>query len=192
MHIIGLGHQKQTGKNTFADILYVNLNEHVSVRITAFARKLYDICHDLYGWAGFKDYEFYQINPEEKKRFLPKIGKTVRDILIDFGTKAVRNNVYGGTWVDYVLEQKWKVDFLLITDVRFPNEIQAIQQKGGTLIKVTRPNLEVPTDIADTALNDFDGWDKIIENNGTRLDLSFQAQDYAKVLLRDWEIKNGR
>tara|TARA_R110001606_G_scaffold19453_1_gene71318 strand:- start:2634 stop:3476 length:843 start_codon:yes stop_codon:yes gene_type:complete len=56
----------------------------------------------------------------------------------------------------------------IITDVRFPNEAQAIKDKGGIVIRVERPQL-IERDFehpSETALDDYK-FDEVIENNGS-------------------------
>ena len=53
-------------------------------------------------------------------------------------------------------------DVALITDVRFPNEVDAIHQAGGYVIKVTRttpPDVLVPSHPSEDELSDYTGWD---------------------------------
>lgn len=195
MHIIGFGHQKYVGKNAYVLLLTTalkRLDPDISIQDDAFAAKIYEFCHTLYEWAGFKSYRYYLEHTEEKKDFLPAIGKTVREILIKFGTAAVRDQVYQGSWVDYLLKTERHCDFLFITDLRFPNEAKAIKDAGGECIKIVRPGLPMPTDAADTALNDFDCWDQVISNSGTLSDLQAQATKHATNLHRLWETQHGR
>lgn len=63
----------------------------------------------------------------------------------------------------------------IITDVRFPNEVKAIHDKGGIVIRVVRhnhPNELVPsTHESEIALDDYRHFDAFIMNNGTIEDL---------------------
>jgi hypothetical protein len=61
----------------------------------------------------------------------------------------------------------------IITDMRFPNEMQAIKANGGITIKVVRPHdKEIPLDLhpSETALDDVE-FDYEIVNDGTLEDL---------------------
>jgi dephospho-CoA kinase len=61
----------------------------------------------------------------------------------------------------------------IITDCRFPNEAKAIKDRGGILIRVNRPrygNSMVALATAhesETALDGYEKWNYIIDNNGT-------------------------
>ena len=164
---IGLGHYKRTGKDTFGNFLVEACRErdpHVTIGKRSFAYKLKQVCHDLYGWAGLRDPEFYETREGEQYRevVLPEIGKSPRQIWIDMGTKAIRENVYEPTWLDYLLKGEHDLDVLVIPDVRFPNEAEAIRESGGVLVKIVRPGYGPGPDIADRALLDYDGWDYVI------------------------------
>ncbi len=185
--IIGLGHTKRVGKTYFAKFLREELQPHCHVEVTAFATKLKQICHELYGWAGLRDEAFYESGSGASLRevVLPEIGKSPRQIWIDFGTPAVREQVYEPTWRDYVLRQPPKCDVCIITDVRFPNEAQGIKDSGGWLIKIERPGFEPGLDVADQALVGYTGWDKIIM--ATNLgELKFFAKLLAAEIIKEF------
>jgi len=94
---------------------------------------------------------------------------TVRDLLQKIGTDAIRDNVHENAWVNALMSQYKEGDNWLITDVRFPNEANAIEERGGILVRLNRKsdvviNVNHPSE---TALDDYDKFDFIIENNGT-------------------------
>jgi hypothetical protein len=164
---IGLGHYKRTGKDTFANFLVEACRErdpHFAIGKRSFAYKLKQVCHDLYGWAGLREPEFYETRDGEQFRevVLPEIGKSPRQIWIDMGTKAIRENVYEPTWLDYLLKGQHNLDVMVIPDVRFPNEAEAIREAGGVLVKIVRPGYGPGPDVADQALLGYDGWDYVI------------------------------
>jgi hypothetical protein len=64
---------------------------------------------------------------------------TYRKFIQEFATDAIRNVIHPDAWVnvlffDYNPTSRW-----VITDVRFPNEIDSIVSRGGIVIKVTAP-----------------------------------------------------
>ena len=164
--IIGLGHTKRVGKDTFARFLAESFYRQTggSMCRSSFAYKLKEVCADLYGWAGLRSPEFYETPEGEVLRevVLPVLGKSPRQIWIDFGTKAVRQQVYDRTWVDYVMKNMQHVANVT-TDVRFPNEAEAIHDAGGYLVRITRPGFEPGNDAADQALIDYFGWDYYVD-----------------------------
>ncbi len=179
--IVGLGHYSRTGKDTLADMLcehLLQINPKLRVAKIPFAWKLKEICHELYGWAGLKYPTFYDIpeNAHLRDVVLPEIGKTPVEIWVAMGTPAVRENVYQGTWVDYVLRGRRDLDVIIIPDVRFMNEVEAIRERDGVLVKVTRPGVEPRKTVADQAIAGYCGWDLHVVNDGTLEDLREHAR----------------
>jgi hypothetical protein len=96
-------------------------------------------------------------------------GLTPRKILQLLGTEAGREIIHPNIWVnslfaDYTTDSNW-----VITDVRFPNEAQAIKDRGGIVIRIERPGGESHcggAHASETALDDYD-FDIVINNDGT-------------------------
>jgi hypothetical protein len=149
-----------------------------------FAWKLKQICHDLYAWDGLREPEFYDTPDGEKFRDikLPTIGKTPVEIWVAMGTPAVRNNVYMDTWINFVLKSDHQADVIVIPDVRFPNEVQAIRDAGGWLAKIVRPGYGPRDTVADKALVGWDGWDAVIGRSGEMRELETWALDLSDAI----------
>lgn len=165
--IIGLGHYSRTGKDTFANGLVDSLQEmdpKLKVGRRSFATKLKEVTSDLYGWAGLKGEAFYNDPANEHLRdvVLPDLGMTPVEVWVQFGTPAVREQVYNLTWVDYLLKTDHGLDVIVIPDVRFPNEMKAIRNAGGHLIKVVRGGYGPKMTVADLALIYHTGWDNVV------------------------------
>ncbi len=181
---IGLGHYKRTGKDSFADYLIQALaNKHCGITVTktSFALKLKQVCYELYAWAGLKPAEYYETKEgaEFREVILPAIGKSPRQIWIDFGTKAVRDHVYERTWLDYVSRTTWNYDVVIVPDVRFGNEFNELFETGGLLIKVIRPGFSPGPNRPDRALLDETRWSNVIGTSGTMSELDSWAVRYA-------------
>ena len=190
MKIVGLGHYSRTGKDTFANYLVDYLHEYnptLRVKKIPFAWKLKQICHDLYGWDGLREPEFYDIKENEYLRDvpLPTIGKTPVQIWVAFGTPAVREQVYDKTWIDYLLQTDQGLDVLIVPDVRFPNEVSAIEQLGGSLHKIVRPGYGPRKTVADRALVGYTGWHYVWGGNGLMSGLRHSAFEVCQWLTRD-------
>jgi len=170
MRVIAFGHRKRTGKDTACKFLTSFLRTKGSkyqINKGSFAYELKLICHQLYGWDGLREPEFYELpgNEDRREDMLPTIGKTVREVWIEMGT-SVGRHIYESTWVD-ILFSKMKAagaELLLISDLRFPNEAQRVTELGGMLVKIERPEIPDTDDVADNALVGFDGWDAVITN----------------------------
>lgn len=77
----------------------------------------------------------------------------------------------------------------LITDVRFKTEVDAIKKRDGILVRINRPNSEgfdnskIPHQ-SEIELDDYKGWNYVIENDGTLEDLI----DKVKKMLEHFKI----
>ena len=191
MKIIAIGHYKRVGKDTFANKLILacyKLKPNYKIIKRSWAWKLKQICHELYAWAGLREPEFYETSEGEALRetILPAIGKSPRQIWIDMGTPAVREQVYDKTWIDYLLNSQHDCDCLIIPDTRFFNEIEAVEAKGGHTIKMIRPNYGPGKNKPDRILLAHRGWHNVIGESGTLDELDRWAEEYAKWLILDY------
>jgi hypothetical protein len=55
----------------------------------------------------------------------------------------------------------------IIPDVRFPNEANAIKERGGILIRVERDGVKRDSHESETALDNYGGFDYVFRNNGS-------------------------
>lgn len=190
--LLGIGHYKRVGKDTFADYLIQacqERNPRLAIGKRSFAHKLKQVCHELYDWAGLREPEFYETVEGAKLReiVLPAIGKSPRHIWVDFGTRAVRHHVYEPTWLDYLMKGEHHLEVMLIPDTRFGNEAEAIKAAGGYLVKIVRPGYgpgpqqvgNPPTDNPDHALVGYEGWDYVIGGSGNLMELRWWADKLA-------------
>lgn len=126
---------------------------------------------------------------------------TVRELLQKLGTEAMRDGLHENVWVnalmadycstynpnefnnpeDAKLYGKVQYPNWIITDMRFPNEMNAITNKGGTTIRVTKPGTATGTHPSEIALDDAE-FDYEIINDGTIEDLIKKVK---KVLLKE-------
>lgn len=168
MRIFGFGHRSRMGKDTAATFLTGHLRQTTRGKLiikSSFAAKLKAMTHDLYGWLGLETGEFYELPENEHLRNvkLPHINKTPVEVWIEFGT-TVGRACYPETWVAYPLQKQ--CDYLILTDVRFPNEVAAIHKAGGKVFKVHNPTIRYRDSVADSQLEEFQGWDSVIINDG--------------------------
>ena len=110
---------------------------------------------------------------------------TVRDFLQKLGTEAMRDGLHENVWVnalfaDYRTDfeaksaEEWGKDLAnnwIITDMRFPNEMEAVELREGITIRVERNEMYsfqsmLLSHSSETALDDAK-FDYVIENDGT-------------------------
>lgn len=139
-----------SGKGTVGDIL-----EHKGFVKDSFAKPLKDAAAVIFGWPRDLlegDTEVSRRWREEpdaywttnfKKEFSPRLALQL------LGTEAGRNVFHKDIWVISLLNRAKGKD-VVVTDVRFKNEIDYIQNNGGIVVRVKRG--EEPA-WYDTALN---------------------------------------
>jgi len=157
--LIGLSGFAQVGKDSVASIL----GEHGFKRI-AFADPLREavwtldpiVRSDTYGRTYTIREVVGDIGWDEAKTTIPE----VRRLLQVFGTEVGRKILGKSIWVDKAMMKIKPTGKYVITDVRFPDEVEAIRALGGTLHKVIRPGyVPVNKHVSDVGLPDrlFDG-----------------------------------
>ena len=94
----------------------------------------------------------------------------VRQLLQVIGTDAVRDMLGKDTWIDIAFDKIDRADSpVVVTDVRFENEAQALREIGGQICMITRPGAHCERDHRSESLTiepDFN-----IDNSGTLDDL---------------------
>ena len=116
--------------------------------------------------------------------FLVKL--TPRLLLQILGTEAGREIIHPNIWCNALFGNYTKETNWIITDVRFPNEADAIKERGGILIRLTRTTPvaeEVAKHESETALDNYNKFDYIIDNRGTEEELYAQVDKLAQEVL---------
>lgn len=147
--VIGVTGRKGNGKDTLGNYLVLN---HGYKRI-AFADALKDACRCIFGFTEEQLYgnlkettdEFWQTSPRKVLQF---VGTDLfRDHLAEI-MPWINQNI----WVEVVKKKildEWKVNpnaRFVITDVRFPNEIDLIRCLDGQTVRVSRPSVNIDID----------------------------------------------
>lgn len=204
--IISISGKIGSGKDTVAQIIK-DATPHYKWEVKKFAGKLKQVASLLTSIPveKFEDQEFKKTNlPEEWSIWYPNQDRpepmTVRDLLQKLGTEAMRQGLHSDSWVNALFaDYKPQDEFAefyngtewvekpigliypnwLITDTRFPNELNAVISKGAITIKVERDvdNTIGVTHSSETALNHVTDWNYVINNNGSMEDLKKQVSD---------------
>lgn len=105
-------------------------------------------------WGTVQDIPLNSIPPFADMQF--NVMMRVRDFLQKLGTEAMRDGLHANVWVNALFadyKKDWGIEsnlphseFLnlkypnwIITDMRFPNEMNAVVKRHGITIRVTRP-----------------------------------------------------
>lgn len=184
MIIVGVGHKSEQGKDKFCDFLVTDLRLKTrGKRIVkmGFADQLKQTFYSLYHWTGIRTPEEYEKDRRLREQIIPYFGTDIVTQWIKFGNHC---RAYDPPiWINALLKGA-KADVLLLKDVRFPNEIEAIYEHGGSAYKIVRPGFPGRIDSeADNALNDWEDWSGIIQNDAGILKLSQHATELADKIL---------
>lgn len=110
---------------------------------------------------------------------------TIRQLLQKFGTEVGRS-ISPNLWVDALMNDYIKAksdgyeEDWIVTDVRFRNEAEAIRENGGILIRLNRNTGFNDQHSSETALDDYENFDLIIDNNGTLDELIDKVYNFMK------------
>lgn len=165
IEVWGFSGKAGSGKNYVSEKLFLPLLTEKSTLFMAFADH-------------FKIEAIVKDKLDYDKVFGQKDEKT-RVVLQKRGTEEGRDVFGPDIWIN-ILEQWMKlyasrgIERFIITDVRFPNEVEFIKKKGGKVIRIESPNRvrnrrywEKIKDehISEKALDDYKNFDYIIHND---------------------------
>lgn len=202
LQIIGICGQKRHGKDSVAHIL-----RESGYTPIAFADPIKRIAADVYGLT----YEQCFGSQQSKESIDPRWGRSPRHIFQRIGTEMGRS-IHSETWIRYCMNaiqdaslgggpllhlpgrgwehvsafeqagmdrKKW-----VVTDIRFPNEANAVRRAGGKVIKVVRPSLDgaqKDDHASETSLSGIEV-DHLVLNSGTLEDLASTVRLLAQQL----------
>lgn len=161
MKIIAFAGRKQSGKTTCSEFVK-DLFPDEDVKIYNFADPLKkDICMNILGMTHDQCY-----GSDEQKNELVNCywdGKqlTAREVMQFVGTNIFRqmqNNVWADATIKKIQNEQPKL--AIIADCRFPNEVEAIKNAGGIIVKLTRNPFNSNHE-SETALD----WNRYNHNN---------------------------
>ena len=139
--LIGILGRINSGKDTVAR----ELVETYGFRQDSFASTLKDITAQIFGW----DRELLSGGSVESRAFREEVDEwwaeqlgmpnfTPRLALQLIGTDVFRNNFHTDIWVLSAMRRYKEGENVVISDARFPNEVQIIRSLGGHIIQVDR------------------------------------------------------
>lgn len=163
------------------------------VKMYSFADTLKSLCIDLFDLRPEQVY-----GTDEQKNTMTNLlvknntgnvrrtPATAREFMQYFGTNVCRS-IKPNVWVDYLMKtiKREKTNLAIIADIRFPNEVEAIQKAGGKVVRLTR---EVYDDKhhSECALDqenfDWSNFDVKLDNSSGGVDLLCKEVDKLRSL----------
>jgi hypothetical protein len=125
---------------------------------------------DLYGWDGYKETDHVD---------------EIRGLLQRLGTEAGRQTLWDSIWIDAAFHGLDPAGNYVVTDCRFPNEAEAVRQRGGKIVRVTRSGVGPANGHpSETSLDDYK-FDWELDNSGTLEEYHQLIEHFYEGFLRD-------
>ena len=170
MKVIMICGKARSGKDTLADFIINHLENKKPCKVQI-GQYIKYYAMKYFGWDG----------EEETKP---------RDLLIHLGTDIIRNKIDQNFHINRLVQDlevlSYFYDTFIVSDVRFPVEIEKVKEKYDEVItiKISRDSEELnqsqKNNITETALDNYTDYDYVIDNNGTLEELEQKAVDIIK------------
>jgi hypothetical protein len=174
--IIGLSGYAQVGKDTVASYL---VDRYGFTRV-AFADPIRDAIYRLNPKITFADMPNVPLATLVDKFGWDTVkveSEDVRQLLQRMGTEVGREMFGDDVWVEQAMKKASEHKNVVFTDVRYPNEMNAIASKPGMVWRIHKDNVSaVNRHASESALDDHE-FQYVIFNNGTKEDL-YESVDY--------------
>jgi FMN phosphatase YigB (HAD superfamily) len=193
MEIWGFSGKLSTGKNYVSERMFLPMLDEKKTIMLAFANH-------------FKIDAIVKQNLDRNKVFGKKDDHT-RRVLQIMGTEEGRNKYGENIWIN--LAEEWRAYYenlgyqrAIIFDVRFPNEVEYVQKKGGKVIRIDSPERHLAgakkeaeangVDVhlimghaSEVSLDGYEGFDLIVKNDPEDKSL-IQIRNY----IREYQEQN--
>jgi len=175
--IIAFAGRKQSGKTSACEFTANVYSQTIrkNSAIYNFADPLKKMCIDILGLTYEQCYGSDESKNEYVNCLWPDSGNamTAREVMQYVGTNIFRKMQHN-VWADATIRkiQDENLPLALIADCRFPNEVEAVKNAGGLVIKLNR-NLYSSTHESETALDedryDQSNFDFVIDNKDLKI-----------------------
>jgi hypothetical protein len=174
--IIGLSGYAQSGKDSTAELLCLNYGYTRLAFADPMREALLTINPQLDSITRVSDLvDDYGWNLAKKN---PEVRRLLQVLGTDFGRKMLGDDV----WINIALSGIKSEDKIVVSDVRFPNEAEAIKKLGGTVWRINRHNhTAVNNHTSERAMDNY-MFNYVIYNDGTLDELSDEVFMLAKEL----------
>lgn len=179
MNIIGIAGKKRVGKDTVCEIIRLLMEDS--------GRPVIRI--------GFADALKQEVSNATGHTvdYIEQHKDNFRLILQGWGTDYRRHLHGNNYWINKCKDsirfaiERHPSALIIVPDVRFLNEAEAIKKLGGLLWQVKRQQKgDCDIHSSETELDNYDGWNSILDNNGSLNDLYTLVKDrlqyYSKLI----------
>jgi hypothetical protein len=174
--LIGLSGYARSGKDTVAELLCLNYGYKRVSFADPMRQALYVLSPKLDNIVRLSEYV------DDYGWDVAKQNQEVRRLLQVFGTEVGRKMFGLDFWIDIALKDLSGDTQVVISDVRFPNEADAIAKLGGSMWRINRKNHSAVNGHASEHAMDNYMFNHVIYNDGTLDDLSDEVFMLAKHL----------
>jgi hypothetical protein len=164
--LIGLAGKRGSGKNTVATLIQ-ELEPGRNWQVLAFGDAIKNVCAAL---AAELPQPYY--SQEGKAELLPAFGLTRGAMLQQVG--AALRTWRPTVWIEALLASLPAEQPVIVADLRFPDEAEAIRARGGIVVRVEGDPLQQRGDgtrddnhPSETALDDYRSYSAVLHNTGS-------------------------
>lgn len=175
MKIIGISGYARSGKDTLGGFLvedhgYEQVSFAAALKAVLYATN--PICQMQEGMGAWHPVaEIVDAHGWDRAKEMSPGEYGIRGLLQRLGTEAGRRILGEDIWVDTIMSTLNLGKKYVFTDMRFPNEYDAVKQAGGNVVRIERPGIEaINPHISETALDGF-AFETYVTNGGTLDDL---------------------
>lgn len=136
--IVGLTGRKRSGKDTAARVF-----EAAGYTSLSFATMLKAMLATMLEMQGVDEETIVRMLHDDLKEVATPFlnGQTPRHAMQTLGTEWGRKLIHPDIWVDATMRAAEQFDKVIIPDVRFPNEVEAVTSRGGRVYRIMRPGV---------------------------------------------------
>ena len=200
--LVGFSGKKNSGKDTLALYLKDRLEKerHFLISITGFGVPLKKAIHKFFEiplellFGSYEDKcEPTHLLWDDMSGYHGLSGHmSIREVLQYFGTDIMRR-LHSDVWCNALYDEISTVHknshLVFLVDERFPNEVVWTKNHGGYVIRLTRTTDGSDLHESETALDNYSGFDAIIDNNKLTLeDTKEMAYNIVSKILENYRL----
>ena len=174
VQVIGLSGYARAGKDTVGQFI---IDTEMGWERVSFADPMREALYRLNPFIGAEGSEVKLRDAVDEYGWeeIKKWKSDLRPLMQRFGTEVGREMFGDSFWVDYALDRIPDGAKVVFTDVRFPNEADAVKALGGQVWRVERPGCVAANGHAsETAMDGYD-FDYVIYNDSDLETLQYRT-----------------